>query len=208
MHVLVLSLELLVSEKDLPEAENRINELLLIIIKRVWKKLPNDKKPIWALCLESQNQPQETGDVGAEWVRKKPDFQWQYVDHTDSTERGFKSYTIECKRLGRPLNKNRILNSEYIEKGVRRFVISGHSYAKGSWSGAMLGYVQNMNLLSILKDVNECIMNDSHANFPNFEFPKDSFGDKGVARTSQRLVRIHVSPSPFDLRHLWVDLRK
>jgi len=68
-------LNLLISETDLPEAENRINEQLLIIIKRVWKKLPNDKKPIWALSLETQNQPREAKDVGAEWLRKKPDFQ-------------------------------------------------------------------------------------------------------------------------------------
>jgi len=208
LHVFVLALELLRSEKALLEAENRINEQLLIIIKRVWKKLPNNKKPMWALSLESQNQPQEAGDVGAEWVGKKPDFQWQYVDHTDSTEYGFKSYTIECKRLGRPLNKNRILNSEYIDKGIRRYVRAEHSYAKGSWSGAMLGYLQNMDLPSVLNDANEYIMNDSHDSFPKLEFSKDGFGDKGVARTSQQLERIHVSPSPFDLCHLWVDLRK
>lgn len=207
LNVFLAALEWLRSDENLPEAENRINEKLLIQAKRVWQKLPTEKKPLWALSVESQNQPQLEEDVGADWVKKKPDFQWQYVDHTDNTEHGFKSYTIECKRLGYPLSKSRILNHEYVENGIQRFVAREHSYGKGSWSGAMIGYVQNMDLTAIVEQLNTHILDHFSHEIPVLKFSEVDFDERGIIKASQKLTRKNVPPSPFELRHLWLDLR-
>ena len=206
--VFLIALDQLRSEEILPEAENRINEKLLIHTKRAWKKLPAEKRPLWALSLESQNQPQSDEDVGTGWLIKKPDFQWQYVDHTDNTENGFKSYTIECKRLGHPLSKSRILNHEYVKNGIQRFVATEHSYGKGSWSGAMIGYVQNMDLTAIVEQLNTHILDHFSHKIPALKFSEVDFDERGIIKSSQKLTRKNVPPSSFDLRHLWVDLRR
>ena len=208
LNVFTLALMQLRTEENVPDAEDRINETLFIRIKRVWKTLPANEKPLWGPSLESQNQPRTDNDVGAKWIRKRPDFQWQFVDPSDSTELGFKVYVIECKRLGLPLEKRRVINEEYLTEGILRFITWEHSYGKGATSGAMIGYLQNMTLGDVLNDVNRAISNNTAHRIPRIVFSEDDFPDNGVIKTSQQLTRPQVPPSPFDLRHLWVDLRQ
>ena len=61
-----------------------------------------------------------------------------------------------------------------------------------------------MELDDILKEVNSYLQEKSLA---RIVLPLSGWNKNGVSRLEQCLERSEVPPSPFDLRHLWVDLR-
>jgi len=67
----------------------------------------------------------------------------------------------------------------------------------------MIGYIQDTELLTILNEVNSISMSTS--------LPELLLSPKGwksdVSKLDHRLDRLNFEPTPFDLRHLWVDLR-
>ena len=205
-----LALKMLRSDKELPEAENRINENLCLKARYAYFKLQPDKRPTnFGLFMESQNQPQTDDDLGEDYLRKRPDFKWRLENKSDPDPgTAIRDYDIECKRLGRKLSKKRVLNEEYVENGIIRFLNIEHSYGKGIEYGAMIGYVQNMEFNTIAKEVNLTIKQITDHDIPLLKFPAKQLGNKEIISTSQQLHRTKVHPSQFNLRHIWIDLRK
>lgn len=208
--VFILALKMLRLEKNLPDAENRINETLCVKARLAYFELPLKQRPAsFGLFLEPQNQPQTDDDVGEEFLRKKPDFKWRLENKSDPDPvTAIRDHDIECKRLGKPLRKDRVLNTEYVEKGLLRFLNVKHSYGKGVKFGAMIGYIQNMEFEDILKEVNQCIALTQTHKIPPIKFSAKKTSSKEIIETAQKLNRTEINPSSFNLRHIWVDLRK
>jgi len=112
-------------------------------------------------------------------------------------------FALECKRLGRPSSPGWVLNENYTNHGVVRFVDPDWGYGEGAASGAMIGYLQTMSPDETLEEVNGYA---EKVDVPAIEREADEWIDRGVTRLNQTLDR-KVSPSLFRLRHLWVDLR-
>jgi hypothetical protein len=153
---------------------------------------------------EAQNQPLIDDETRAAREDKRPDFQCGFVNlQEDDDDRASMFYTIECKRLGQPANRW-ILNVNYVDNGVLRFVTEDHGYGKATLSGAMVGYVQSMELADILTEVNAAARKQS---LPPIALSGDGWQKNSVTRLNHRLARPRSLLSPFDLRHLWVDIR-
>jgi len=208
--VFIRALKMLCSEKNLPDAENRINETLYIKAKHVYLKLPSKQRPaFFGLFLEPQNQPQTECDVGEKFLLKRPDFKWRLENKSDSNPHtAIRDYDIECKRLGKRLNKKWVLNENYVHNGILRFLNIEHNYGRGMPFGAMIGYVQNMELKDILKEINKYINRNQKHKIAPVKFPQKNIGSKEVIKTTQKLYRTEINPASFNLRHIWGDLRK
>lgn len=208
--VFIRALKMLHLEKNLPDAENRINETLYLKARLAYFKLPSKQRPaFFGLFLEPQNQPQTEDDVGEKFLLKKPDLKWRLENKLDpNPNTAIKDYDIECKRLGKPLRKDRVLNEDYVENGILRFLNIEHSYGRGVKFGAMIGYVQNMELDPVTKEVNQYIAQVKKHKIPPIKFPATGFSQEKIVNTTQQLERTEVLPAKFNLRHVWVDLRR
>ena len=152
-------------------------------------------------AYECVNQPLENEDSG----KARPDFQWRFIDHLEPDARkSAKNYYIECKRLGSPVSRTWKFNKNYITNGVLRFIKREHNYGRASSSGAMIGYVQSMELAAILTEVN----NEANIyNVPLITLSSDGWKENDVSRLEQEIEGREIEPASFYLRHLWVDLR-
>lgn len=93
-----------------------------------------------------------------------------------------------------------------MENGVRRFITEEHAYAMGEKSSAMVGYIQNMELDSILLEVNAAM-----SGFPEkmkwIENNKNNYQEGGGVTQLSHILERPFPISPFLLHHFWVDLR-
>ncbi|MDP3110809.1 MAG: hypothetical protein Q8M71_01750 [Thermodesulfovibrionales bacterium] len=204
--VFSLALELLQKETLLPTQENALNRKLYFCLLRANRILQAknrgfDYPPIY----EGNNQPDSDDVARATREYKRPDFQWGFIDNLESDPgKSAKHYIVECKRLGMSTN-TWILNRNYIVHGVNRFIKAEWGYAKSTKSSAMIGYIQNMEMDDIFREVN---LHGKEMSFPQILPPKDGWINSGVSNLNQRLNRPEVPPTPFELRHIWVDLRE
>ena len=208
LKVLKLALEILRREKpDLTkENEDELNYKLYFCMLDAVRKLGGKDSGIDAPpAYECVNQPLEDEDHLDIARKKRPDFQWGYIDHLEPDPRkSAKHYYIECKRLGTSKRKDWVFNQNYISNGVLRFVKREWEYGRASSSGTMIGYIQSMVTSDILAEVNTEAHNCS---VPAIELSSDGWKKKGVSRLDHEFDRPEVPPSPFKLRHLWLDLR-
>jgi len=200
--VLFKALRTLLSYKLDNVSENRINRKLY---KEIRHRMKLDNLS-YIVMYEAANQPilDEAPDEGRE--RKRPDIQICWTDLLEENPDKYqREYVIECKRLGKPLNKKRILTTEYVTKGIQRFVTKEHGYAKGVNSGAMVGYFQNMEFDTVLTEVNTV----AKALFLSpINLSVSGWQPGEITRLEQKLKRSELTPSEFNLRHLWVDFRR
>jgi hypothetical protein len=140
-------------------------------------------------------------EIVNEFELKIPDFQWGFTDRRkidSSLNEYFKNYDIECKRLGA-----KSLSKEYVVNGIIRFTKKTHSYGQYTSSGMMIGYIQDMNIQTILEEIN--------SNVNSVCLPLLILSDEecttAISRLDHKLDRPDIEPTPFELRHLWVDLR-
>ncbi len=206
LEVVSFALTMLQKESSLPSEEGEINLKLCVKLHRanhdLWSKGRGLLSP--PFC-EAQNQPLTEEDITSQHINKKPDIQWGITNpNEEDYQKAYKFYAIECKRLGNPPSDSWILNKNYIEKGILRFIKKEHSYGKFASSGAMVGYIQSMELTDILKEVKGYLLEQS---ITEIILPNSGWNNNGVSRLEQHLEREEVLPSSFDLRHLWVDLR-
>ncbi len=138
---------------------------------------------------------------------KKPDFYWQFIDHTadeDSCERYF---FVECKRLGNLSSQNWTLNENYVKEGIRRFITTPHEYGKGEDTCGMIGYVQNMGVDDILSEVNLAITQNPEA-ISLLLPPGNGWQENDTSELEHEFELIRPFPkSPFRMVHFWVDIR-
>lgn len=145
-----------------------------------------------------QPDPNDGGRVPRE--SKRPDFQYELIDHQALPRESSIHYHIECKRLG----FKSISNANYVHLGVCRFIDEEHGYGKSCRAGAMIGYVQGTDITDILAEVNSVC---SAKNIAELTVPVNSVSTGRLHRLDHSLCRLFTI-SPFDLRHLWIDLRR
>jgi hypothetical protein len=153
---------------------------------------------------EGKNPPSPDDECRAKREDKIPDFSWGFIDDTQTDpRRGARFFVIECKRLGTAPRSDWILNENYIAHGINRFIADEYGYAKGEASGAMIGYVQDMQFDQILQHVNDTA---TTASIPLLMLSMEGWQDKNISRLYHKLSRSFLASS-FLLQHLWVDLR-
>lgn len=210
LELFTLSLQALRNMVTLPIDEDSISEALALKTREINFSLSAKGKglqfpPDW----EKPIPPKSRKDIGRSKKKKRPDFSCPFRNHSAQThEKAYQDYHIECKRLGAPTSPNWNLNQNYVLKGIIRFSDPDYGYGQGTQSSAMIGYVQNMDMTSIIEEVNNCIKGNKKLQLPLLNFHEDGFGNQGLATASQKLKRKTDSTSSFDLRHLWIDLRR
>ena len=204
LDVLQLALEMMrKKEQSFPTLEDSISRILEKYIRKANEELRQEDRHVDNLpVFQSQNQPDHNLAEGDSAEKKKPDFLWQWYDRSEEVDYNrYKQYAIECKRLGKPLSQ---FCKAYIAEGVCRFINLEHSYSKYSPSGAMIGYIQSMEVKDILVEVNEEACNN---NIPAIELGAKGWKKKGVSRLKHKFDRDEVAPTAFTLRHFWLDLQ-
>jgi len=203
LNIFLLALIRLRDEDSLPEDELFLNNLLYVNVRQVWCDLPKNEKPIWSLITNAENLPRTKSEIGQRWTRKKPDFRWSLSDSQErDSSKAIRDYTIECKRL----RKNGNFINEYVVSGIVRFISKEHSYGIGTVSGAMIGYVQNMEHKEALERINGAILNKQEFEIPIIKLNKILQEKDSVKKRNHTLKRKEVNPSIFDLRHIWIEL--
>jgi len=206
IEVLRLALNKLGSESFLPLNEDPINRRLCFCIRRAnHELLQRGRGLVYSIFYEAPNQPAADDKKRAAREHKRPDFQWGFVNGMEpDPDQADMFFVIECKRLGRANRTDWVFNVNYVAHGICRFVEADHGYGKGARSGAMVGYIQSMEPAQILNEVN--VAADSQGLKP-LQLSAQGWQYGGTAELSQVLCRPAVSPTPFELRHMWVDLR-
>ena len=216
LEVFILALEMLCNKNTLPIHEDSVkscdslNRRLNICLRdaiREWEKINN----IDIVATPKSNlgkQPDlENEEVVKDYERTKPDFQWEFqnrlADENNHNNSFYKNYEIECKRLGKDISSRRNLSAEYVSKGIIRFTVDSHRYGQFASSGLMIGYVQSSDVQIILDEVNTAALSNS---LPELLLLTKGW-EQAISRLDHKLQRPDIEPSPFELRHLWVDLR-
>ncbi len=201
LEVFQCALGRLEGESQCPEDERELNRKLYFRAKEENLRLTRAGRGLGSTIIpDSPNLPlDENAELRAR-ESKRPDFQCELIDAQAGE---YLVYALECKRLGRPSAGGSVFNRLYTKEGVGRFIHPDSGYGEGAASGAMIGYLQTMSPDEILKEVNGYA---EKVNVPSIHREADEWIDRGLTRLNQTLDR-RVSPSPFRLRHLWVDLR-
>jgi hypothetical protein len=199
--ILERALLLLRFETSLPEAEVGLNRLLYFCLLRATSELyPNDDI---APVSECNNQPDIDDEVRATREQKRPDFQWIFRDKYEADpNHSSKQFVVECKRLGKPTRVDWILNRNYVNHGVCRFHDRQWAYAQRFPSGAMVGYWQSMEADEILAEVTDELRKNSLPDLVR----KGNWNTCALSQLEHSFER-SFNISPFQLRHLWIDLR-
>jgi len=200
--ILERALRLLATEPELACGEIGLNRRLYWRLLEATRELyPSEVPPLCECC----NQPDPDDQARAKRENKRPDFQWSYADRFESDpHRSSKQFVVECKRLGSPPRSDWVLNVNYVEHGVWRFVASDSGYAKGFSSAAMVGYWQDMAADDILREVNEAA---SKRGVSGLNLSQEGWRSCGVSKLDHRCER-PFPISPVLIHHLWADLRR
>ncbi len=103
---------------------------------------------------EGRNPPVASDARRTPREHKIPDFYWAYVDYlAPDPEVVACQFVVECKRLA-VASKDWDYIAQYIHSGILRFVTEEHGYGKGTSSGAMLAYLQDIDADQTLAAVN------------------------------------------------------
>jgi hypothetical protein len=211
LETFILALKILYDKPSLPIIEDisgrdSLNRRLYMSLHKVVKDWEDDHgmEYPYTFNLKQNNSKQPDLDheeIVNEFELKIPDFQWGFTDRRkidSSLNEYFKNYDIECKRLGA-----KSLSKEYVVNGIIRFTKKTHSYGQYTSSGMMIGYIQDMNIQTILDEIN--------SNVNSVCLPLLILSDEecttAISRLDHKFDRPDIEPTPFELRHLWVDLR-
>ncbi|SRR6266487_134968 len=205
LEVLLEALSILQNKPSLDQSEVYLNRELFFCLLEANSKLRRlgrgfDYPPI----PEGKNPPSPDDEHRAKREDKIPDFSWGYIDDIEpDPRRSARFFVIECKRLGKQVRYDWILNENYIQHGILRFITKEYGYAKDEKSGAMVGYIQNMDFGDILQQVNIAA---NKVSIPPLVISAQGWQKQGISRLNHPLVR-SFPVSQFLLQHLWVDLR-
>lgn len=182
--------------------------------RQLWQKKRNRKKrgPVSfpKFQIPKPPDPNDRSSVSIERERKIPDFKWGFVDDTcyntqEDQYKGDRDFDIECKRLGKPTSTSWKLNEQYVKNGIRRFITNEHRYGENESSGAMIGYIENMELDAIFGEINLVIITNLEP-IPPLSKPSEGWQEHATSRLDHEFER-PFPESPFHLWHFWVDLR-
>jgi hypothetical protein len=195
----------LASRATLPRSEEPINfELYGMCVDVHWELLRAKRSLPFVIEFDSTNQPVLDDVVRSRRLKKRPDFACAMTNPQSPDPRQSQiRYSLECKRLGAAEAKW-ILNENYSENGLLRFVKQDHAYAKGCESAAMIGYLQNMEPDDVLHEVNR---GTSQRKLPSLKKAATGWIAKRVTRLSQEPMVREFDPVSITIQHIWVDLR-
>jgi len=91
-----------------------------------------------------------------------------------------------------------------VEHGIQRFLDAQKKYGIGVPSGVMVGYWQKMDSKDILKEINAAA---EKFGIPPLLLSKQGWQVSATSQLNHKFSRAFAD-SPFQLRHLWIDLRK
>lgn len=202
LSIIVEALKRLRNTPNLPETEIELNRHLYFCLLEASRELyPEDEI---APAAECNNQPDPDDEARARRDLKRPDFQWIYLDRYEADpHHSSKQFVVECKRLGRAVRADWILNVNYAHHGIVRFKEPEWAYAKRVPSGAMIGYWQDMEAHEVLSEVNEEARKNS---LPDLVLAGE-WNPRGISRCEHSFERTF-DMSPFHLHHMWIDLRR
>jgi len=208
LRVMAGALKRLSERLELPDKEEGLDRWLYLDAREEYLHLPDDKRPNnFNLISKSENPPREESDIGEQWTLTKPDFKWRLCNNLATTPNELAmDFDIESKRLGKPTSPSWILNREYVESGIARFILATHRYGNGVDSGLMIGYIQTMTPMDILKKINRHLREYTPKKIPILSFRKADFEENKIAKTSQLIKKRCFPPVQFTLYHLWIDL--
>ena len=187
---------------NLPEGENALNTKLLDCLRVAAREVrPAGNYPL--LRAECPPMPYGESEETSRRLKATPDFVWGYVDASEPNPLlDAREFTIECKRL-RHASQSWNYNESYVEDGIQRFLDVGKKYGIGVPSGVMVGYWQAMDADDILKAVNATA---HKVHIPVLNLSSEGWKVAAVSDLRHKLAR-EFPVSPFELRHVWVDLR-
>jgi len=202
--VMIEALSILQDETHLEEDEPVLNRRLYNCFVQANHRLKlNHHVP----TCEGKNPPDPDDEERAARENKIPDFYWHLLDPTVlDSRRCVRRFVLECKRLGKPSSSGWILNENYVQNSIHRFMIEEYGYGKGDGSGAMIGYVQNMEFDAIFCEVNATIDEMNGEPVTTLQPPTGGWKVDGISCLDHTLER-SFPQTPFRLWHLWVDLR-
>jgi hypothetical protein len=156
-------------------------------------------------AYDGRNPPHPSDLQKAKREDNRPDIYWTLMDHEASYPDWCRTFALECKRLGRKTSKDWILNEQYVIAGIFRFFLEEKGYGKGCSTGAMAGYVEDMEFDEILCEVNS-YLDRNEGSIPPLEVPVDGWQHQGVSSLCHTFSRSY-APSVFLLQHFWVDMK-
>ena len=197
------ALELLNESPPTSIEETALNRELYFCLLKACRELDPQAlypPPVAECC----NQPDPNDLSRAERESKRPDFSWGFFDPNEpDATRSAMQFVIECKRIGIPSSKQWILNENYVNHGVRRFVDPAWSYAKRFPSALMIGYWQTMTGADALQEINSHLGNSGLS-----QINLSSTGWQIATVTKLHHILVRQSPGlPLALQHLWLDMR-
>ena len=210
LRVMTGALKRLHERLEIPDKEKELDRCLYFDARVEYFHLPHDKRPNgFNLILKPENPPDIESDIGQEWTLKIPDFKWRLCNNLATSPNELTmDFDIESKRLGKPTSPSWILNREYVENGIFRFILATHRYGNRVDSGLMIGYIQTMIPMDIIKEVNQYIKERDKNNIPLLSFKEEDFQKKKIAQSFQFIKKRSFNPYSFTLYHLWIDLRR
>ena len=195
----------LATKAKLPLQEDFLSRELLKCCRQANHRLRKAGRGVEYILSQVTNQPLPNDEYRAKRLEKRPDFACGYHDDSlpdEAFDEADYLYTIECKRLGLPSSSSWVLNKNYVEHGIARFENPDWGYAEGSSSGMMVGFMQSMEPHAILAEVNGYI-----SPFPALTLSAREWMVKALTVFSPHLFNRRILPTPFTLRHFWIDLR-
>jgi hypothetical protein len=172
---------------DPRESEDELNRRLYrCIVEAAGEIEKREGIELPVVVPEGRNPPLVSDKERNEREFKVPDFYWAYHDH-DGDEPA-RQFVVECKRLTRA-SQGWVYTEQYVTAGVMRFIAVTHAYGKATPSGAMVGYLQELDHDAALVAVNACLKG---AGLRELRPP-----------TLDHLLDRSFPDSPYCLRHLW-----
>ncbi len=195
-----LALLFLRQRTDLVRNEKELNRVLYICLGEA-----NYLFDLPMPAYDGQNPPHPADKQKAKREDNRPDMYWTLTDHTANYQDWHRTFVLECKRLGLKTSETWILTEQYVIEGILRFFIEEKGYGKGCETGAMVGYVQDMEFDSILTEVNSNISKHKPS-IPLLTVPTSGWQLQVVNYLTHTFQRPYI-PTTFFLQHFWVDMR-
>lgn len=197
-NLIVEALLLLKMRTDLVRDEDDLTKLLFLCIIDANRYFD---LPAW----DAKNSPHISDKRSEKRENKRPDLSWNLMNHVGNHENLYRNFALECKRLGEKTSETWILNKQYVIEGVLRFFLEEKGYGKGCETGAMIGYVQDMEFDEILNEINFHIGINA-SSIPKLTMPAEGWQYQEVSRLNHTLQRPYI-PFDFYLQHFWIDMR-
>ncbi|SRR6266851_6011420 len=199
--LIIEALLLLRQRNDLVKDEKKLNRLLYFCIEEA-----NLNFGLPLPAYDAHNPPHSEDEQKAKREDNLPDFYWTLMDHEANYNSWYRTFALECKRLDK---KSKSSNWEYTEQyvmaGILRFFLEEKGYGKGCETGAMAGYIQDMEFDQILEEVNSHLTTHGPS-IPHLAIPTDAWQRQGVSYLNHAFNRSYI-PMYFSLQHFWLDMK-